>query len=781
VSRRLETINLTDFTGGVNTTRSDFQLQPNESPGMLNMEVDPYGGFYTRPGWARWDPTNILTNGLVLPGTVGNYVSTPDRASWQITSDVEVVARLSLLDWTPSTNMVIVGQRNDLANQQSWSVFVGTTGLLRFMHTPSGFSSVIKDSTVPVPATDGLTIWVKATLDVDNGAAGYDVKFYWAADQATEPTTWTQLGATVTTAGVTSAFNSSAAVEIGSRNAGANDLLKGTVRRVIVRNGIGGPVIGSPDFTARWTGNTNIDAQGNVWTINGANSTWLLDLHTAWRPRNAQLHPYSNGTFSVFIANAGKVWAAGPNVAFTDLGLTCSATPHLADPAAWGNTVYIACGRSNPSWKVTNQPAPGNLGAALTVSAAANWNNNYTIPVRGTMPAAEHLEPHSGYLFAANTREDSVVYPNRVRWSHPDEPEDWALNDYIDIEEGGGQITAIRSFDDHLLIFKTDSVHALYGYELSSWQRRKISSSVGTPSPTCVTRSEDAVYFYSATGRNGVYVYQGQTPQEISRKQRWVFDTLANTTDIWLSWMARRLWCSVPWEWEALTDGSHGSLLVYDPENGGSWIRHKPPIGTIACTVEYSDIAAEYPLVVTCGCTGVAGVLAVERHPDIAGDQLVQGQPAVGFHCRYRTSWQDAGWPERQKSFLRPRLIARVSPSTVTIKMSTFWNYNPNDERRSHAFAIQAGGGVFWRALGAADPLGNGFDWGDGSMWGAGVTDRAGDVLVRPRVANPATRGTSLGWARAVQLEFAPSDHTLALAWGVDAIVLKVNMRELTT
>jgi len=577
VSRRLETINLTDFTGGVNTTRSDFQLAPNESPGMLNMEVDPYGGFYTRPGWARWNPSDI--------------VATP----------------------------------------------------------------------------------------VDN-----------------------------------------------------------------------------------------------------------------WRPRNAQLHPYSNGTFAVFIANGTKVWAAGPNTAFTDLGLVCGAVPHLADPAAWGNTVYIACGKSNPSWKVTNLPAAGNKGAALTVSAAANWNNNYTIPVRGTMPAAEHLEPHGGYLFAANTREDSVVYPNRIRWSHPDEPEDWALNDYIDIEEGGGQITAIRSFDDHLLIFKTDSVHALYGYELSSWQRRKVSASVGTPSPTCVTRSEDAVYFYSATGRNGVYVYSGQTPQEISRNQRWPFDNLANTTDIWLSWMARRLWCSVPWEWEALQDGSHGSVLVYDPENNGSWVRHKPPLGTIACTVEYSDITAEYPLVVTCGCTGVAGVLAVERHPDIAGDMLVQGQPAVGFHCRYRTSWQDAGWPERQKSFLRPRLIARVPPSTVAIKVSTFWNYNPNDERRSHAFMIEAGGGLFWRAGGFSDPLGNGFDWGDGDpdgahperpvpIFGAGVTDRAGDVLVRPRVANPATRGTSLGWARAVQLEFAPNDHTLALAWGIDAIVLKVNTRELTT
>lgn len=581
MSNRLQTINLTDFTGGVNTTRSDFQLKPNESPAMLNMEVDPYGGFYTRPGWSRWNPSDIIPN--------------------------------------PTDN---------------------------------------------------------------------------------------------------------------------------------------------------------------------------------WRPRSAQLHPYPNGTFSVFVTNANKCWVGASNTSFVDLGAVCTAAPHLADPAGWGSTVYLGCGRNNPCWKVTNQPVAGNLGAALTVAQGTtpappgNWNNNYTVPVRGVMPACDHLEPHAGYLFCASTLEDGVAYQNRIRWSHPDEPEDWAYEDHIDIEQGGSAITAIRSFNDHLLIFKIDSVWALYGYDADSWQLIKVSASVGTPSPTAVTRSEDAVYFYSSTGRNGVYVYGGQQPQEISRTQRWVFDNLANTTDIWLSWMARRLWCSIPWEWESLNDKSHGSLLIFDPEHN-SWIRHKPAYGTVACTVEYSDVAAEYPLVVTCGCTDVAGLLSVERQPNIAGDVFVQGQSATGYRCRYRTSWQDAQWPERQKSFLRPRLVARVSPSEVTVRITTYWNYDPSASRRSHVFSIAAGGGIFWRAEGEADPKGGGFNWGpapgtgptpgSGAVWGAGISDRYGDVLLRPKVANSASRGTSLGWARAVQLEFAPDDYTLALPWGIDAIVLKVNLRGLTT
>ena len=559
---RLQPLNLTDFTGGINTARSDFQLADNESPAILNMEIDPRVGFFTRPGWSRWNPSDIVA--------------------------------------TPVTN---------------------------------------------------------------------------------------------------------------------------------------------------------------------------------WRPRNAQLHLYSNGTFSVFVTNANKVWAAGPNQPFTDLGLVCGAVPHLADPAAWGNTVYLACGRQNPSWKVTNQPAAGNKGAALAVAAAANWNNNYTTPVRGVMPRAEHLEPHAGYVFAANTQEDGTIYPNRLRWSHTDEPEDWAANDYIDIEQGGGAITAIRSYNDHLLIFKIDSTWALLGYDAESWQLIKVAASVGTPSPSCVTRSNDTVYFFSSSGRNAIYAYGGQAPVDISDKLRLALDRLDNGIDIWMSWLGRRLWVSLPWDQTKYSD-SHGSMLVFDPALN-AWICHRPAVGTIACTVEYSDVGTEFPLVVTCGCTGVAGVLSVDIQPTVAGDVMVQGQPPVGFRCGYRTSWQHYGWPELRKSFLRPRVIARVPPEPTDIRMSTFWNYDGTNERRSHIITLTTSGGVFWRAGGAADPKGAGFNWDDGTKWTSGI--RQGDVLTRPKTANPATRGTSLGWARAVQLEFTADDYTKAQAWGVDAIVLKANLRRFTT
>lgn len=530
--------------------------------------------------------------------------------------------------------------------------------------------------------------------------------------------------------------------------------------------------------------NVNMDPRGGIvsragWSAwNAANI--IADPVSAWRPRNAEMHLYANGSFAVFVANGDKVYAGTQGQPFVQLAPTVTAVPHLADFAGWGDTMYIACGRAQQAAKVIGLPAVGNLGTLLAKAGAANFNDNYAVANNGVMPAAEHLEPHGGYMFAANLVEDGVTHPSRLRWSHPDQPEDWARDDYIDVSQGGSKITAIRSFRDHLLIFKVDSVWALYGYERDSWQLIKVSLSIGTPSPQAVTRSESAIYFYSASGRNGIYAYQGDSPVLISDPLRRATDAITADTDVWLGWISRRLWCSLPYDNDPYAN-SHGSVFVFDPElsESGSWIRYKPARGTIACIVERSDVATEYPMVVTCGCTEFAGVLRVMVAPDRAGDLFTAGEGVVGFRSYYRTNWKHAGWPDLQKSWLRPRVIARIPIEPVAIRLNTFWNYDPNNAQRTHVFSVDTAGGVFWRALGAADPKGGGFDWGDGTNWRSGA--RLGDVMVRPTTANQARGGGSLGWARAVMLEFSPEDYTQAIAWAVDAIILKYNSRRFTT
>lgn len=57
-----------DFTGGLNLRSDQFQLADNESPEMLNVEIDPRGGVFSRGGMARVNPTNVA--GTWLPRKV---------------------------------------------------------------------------------------------------------------------------------------------------------------------------------------------------------------------------------------------------------------------------------------------------------------------------------------------------------------------------------------------------------------------------------------------------------------------------------------------------------------------------------------------------------------------------------------------------------------------------------------------------------------------------------------------------------------------------------------
>jgi hypothetical protein len=143
---------------------------------------------------------------------------------------------------------------------------------LQFRWYPLGTaaSEIIANSTASVPFAANETGWVKVTLDVDNGAGGYDVKFYTAADETDDPTVWTQLGSTVTGGSTTAIFAGTETLKIGC-NIG-NGFGTGTYRRMVLRNGIDGTVV------ADWRGDTPTlrynDQLGNIFVITGTSYSW---------------------------------------------------------------------------------------------------------------------------------------------------------------------------------------------------------------------------------------------------------------------------------------------------------------------------------------------------------------------------------------------------------------------------------------------------------------------------------------------------------------------------
>lgn len=189
-------------------------------------------------------------NYLRLVGDANNYASTASSAALNITGDMEVVCLAYLDDWTPAADNNFGGRISGDPNN-AWRFAVSPLGFFRFNFYPLGTAASVIGavSTVAPTITDGSWLWVKVTLDVDNGAGGNTVTFYTApfTGSAVEPdlSAFTQLGAPVVNAGVTSLPSVTSNLGIGL----ASGLgLNGGIARFIIRNGISGTVAFDANF-----------------------------------------------------------------------------------------------------------------------------------------------------------------------------------------------------------------------------------------------------------------------------------------------------------------------------------------------------------------------------------------------------------------------------------------------------------------------------------------------------------------------------------------------------
>ncbi len=536
----------------------------------------------------------------------------------------------------------------------------------------------------------------------------------------------------------------------------------------------------SPDMM-----NAQIDTRVGFYARPGLQRMNGADIATTnWDPRHAETMLLSGGARQTFVTSNERIHVSsddGANWAEMSVSgtpVSVTAQPHLADFAAWGNKTYVAAGPASTSFvqdglyvQSTNEPT-------YLAAPGPAWNDDYTIPKDGFMPQAEVCEPHSGYLFTANMYEDLgegdgfQFYPNRLRWSHPLKPEDWAKNDYIDIETGGGQITALMSFQDHLLIFKTDSMWALYGYETDSFQLIKMSKAIGVAHPAAVTRNETAVFLFSASDQGAVWAYSGGEPVEISSALRPLLRRCSQTPDqVFLGWMSRVLFLSTP-----CNSGTSGrSVYAWDPDVGsGAWTRFEPAEGEIRCVVERGDtIASGYAVFLLAG----EGISAIARtNADIPGlDFISEGSPGVPFNVYFRTGWRDAGYPERRKSWRRPRFILSEPTSQITMQVATFQDYDQANQKRLHTLEVGTESEGVWSETGISP----GFTWNSGQPWNSGT--QSGSVI--ERVQPPEAGRSGLGVCAAVQLEInVPSENNPTGAkWGIDAIILKHRSRRGTT
>jgi hypothetical protein len=317
---------------------------------------------------------------VYLPGVTSNFLSVPDEAALDITGDIDIRVQVSMDDWTPAAESTFVSKRAG-AGERSYNLAITTAGALVLGWTENGTDFLAATSTSSTSVADGTVKWVRVTLDVDNGASGYDAKFFLSDDGST----WTQLGTTITGGATTSIFASSIAVRIGERTSATNPAA-GKFYRAQVFNGIDGTKVLDVDTSVLTSGaaTTFTALTGQTVTINRSTAgrkavavvapVWLFGTDDYMEVADNALLDFG-ATDSFTVLAVVRQWTSTPNNA----GIIAKRAENTTASVGWairanssggagGGVLSISDGTTN----VADSPGSYTLGATTALAAVRN-------------------------------------------------------------------------------------------------------------------------------------------------------------------------------------------------------------------------------------------------------------------------------------------------------------------------------------------------------------------------------------------------------------------------
>jgi hypothetical protein len=184
VATATRTLRTDSFIGGLNLRADPFQLGDNESPDMLNMNVDPVGGFAMRGGTDRWNTSAIgaIGAGLFTPRDLFSWVRTTPQLMcpangvvYQASSGTftsTTVTYTSDPTFAPWDRVLYVSTGVGTANMMKWDGSSKTN--LTASATAAWQDSLASPTGTHMPrsnfvATHGDRMWVASTFE--NGTA----------------------------------------------------------------------------------------------------------------------------------------------------------------------------------------------------------------------------------------------------------------------------------------------------------------------------------------------------------------------------------------------------------------------------------------------------------------------------------------------------------------------------------------------------------------------------------------------------------------------------------
>jgi hypothetical protein len=208
-----------------------------------------------------------IDGALSLDGISGSFASTPHSMSIVVSGDLDVRVATSPAQWIGGGIQTIAAMYTSVGGDfRSWQLVIQNDGIPRINASSDGLTAISAPADTAI--TTGSEIYLRFTLDVDNGGGNSETTFY-TGTSITGP--WTPLGAPVLRAIVDPLFTGgSEPLIIGGSNGGTNNMFTGLVHHLQVRDGINGTIVANPDFTAESAGTTSFnDSEGNTWTLSG--------------------------------------------------------------------------------------------------------------------------------------------------------------------------------------------------------------------------------------------------------------------------------------------------------------------------------------------------------------------------------------------------------------------------------------------------------------------------------------------------------------------------------
>jgi hypothetical protein len=291
---------ITDDVSTITTsaTRGRGSERDSSGPGQGAMSLINTSGRYSRR-----NPTSDLygkiglntpvrygvTSGAPwLDTTSGGYASTPSSTGFNITSDLEVRVEFSADAISASaSDIVALAGRWGASGSFSW-ILTLIAGIPRLYWSSDGTATGQHTATAyaALPAFAGQRLALKVTFDVNDGAGGIELRFWWAKSVDDPDDNWHLLADPIasTALGTQTVFNpASQQLTVGDAPAFSStvDPFAGRVYRMQLRDGIGGTVLADFD--------TSYATAGAPSFVDGGTRTWTLQAGAVLSNRHTML------------------------------------------------------------------------------------------------------------------------------------------------------------------------------------------------------------------------------------------------------------------------------------------------------------------------------------------------------------------------------------------------------------------------------------------------------------------------------------------------------------